>query len=108
MDSDDIILCLHVDNIFTFENSLEVILKVKDYLLKTLTLKILGPADIILGMKISMDPKGISLSLSHNIEKMLHKFDFFKCKHVSTPYDTLFALKKNMGESISQLKYSNS
>ena len=33
---------------------------------------------MIFGMKISSTPKGISLSLSHSIEKMLEKFDFLK------------------------------
>jgi len=37
---------------------------------------------------------------------MLHKFDFYNTKSVSTPYDSSIALKKNMGEHVSQLKYS--
>ena len=69
-------------------------------------MKDLGPTDMILGMKISMDHKGISLNLSHNIEKMLHEFDFYKCKHSSTTYNSSIALEKNMGEPVSQLKYS--
>ena len=68
-------------------------------------MKDLGPADIILGMKKSMDHRGISLSLSHNIEKILHKYDFYHCKSISTPYDSLVSLKKNKGDPVSQLKY---
>ena len=51
------ILCLYVDDILNFETSLEMILKVKDYLSQKFDLKDLGPKDMILGMKISMDPK---------------------------------------------------
>ena len=69
-------------------------------------MKDLSPIDMILGMKIFRTPNGISLSLSHSIEKMLHKFDFCNSKPIFTPYDSSIALKKNMGEPVSQLKYS--
>ena len=69
-------------------------------------MKDLGPANMILGMKISKNPNEIFLSLAHSIERMLHKFDFFKCKYISTPYDFSVALKKNTGELVPQLKNS--
>src|SRR5436190_23800965 len=65
-----------------------------------------GPADMILGIKISRTSNKISLSLSHSIEKMLHKFEFCNSKPISTPYDSSIALKKNLGEPVYQLKYS--
>jgi len=43
--------------------------------------------------------------MSHSIEKMLHKFDFYNSKTISTPYDFSIALKRNTGEHVSQLKY---
>ena len=58
-------------------------------------------ADMILGMKIFRIPNGISLSLSHSIEKMLHIFNFYNSKHISTPYYSSIALKKNTGETVS-------
>jgi len=61
---------------------------------------------MILGMKIIRTPDGISLSLAHNIEIILHKFDFYNSKPISTPYDSSIALKKNTSEPVSQLKYS--
>ena len=108
MDSDYIILCLYVYDILIFKTSLETILKVNDYLSQNFDMKDLGPPYMILKMMIFMEPKGISLSLSHNIEKILHRFDFFffKCKPIFLPYDSLIALKKNTGELISQQKYS--
>jgi len=69
-------------------------------------MKDLGPANMILVMKISKIPDGISLSLSHSIERMLHKFDLYNSKPIFTPYDSSIALKKNKGEHVSQLKYS--
>ena len=61
---------------------------------------------MILGMKIFKISNGISLSLTHNIERMLHKFDFYNSKLISTPYDSSIDLKKNTGEPVFQLKYS--
>ena len=69
-------------------------------------MKDLSPADMILGMKIFRTPNGISLSLTHSIEKMFHKFNFYNSKPIFTPYDFSIALKKNTGEPVSQLKYS--
>ena len=68
-------------------------------------MKDLGPADVILGIKISKSSDGISLSLAHNTERMLHKFDFYNSKSIYTPYDSSIPLK-NTGEPVSQLKYS--
>ena len=69
-------------------------------------MKDLGSVDMILRMKISRTPNGISLSLAHIIKRMLHKSDFYNTKSISIPYDFSIALKKNTGESVSQLKYS--
>jgi len=69
-------------------------------------MKNLGPTDMILGMKISRTSNEISLSLAHNTEKMLQKFNFYNSKSISTPYDSSIALKKNTCEHVSQLKYS--
>jgi len=69
-------------------------------------MKDLGPADMILRMKICRYSDESSLSLSHSIERMLHKFDFYDFKPISTPYDSSIALKKNTGEPVSQLEYS--
>ena len=80
-----IILCLYVDNILILETSLDAIQKVKDYLSQNFDMKDQDPADMILGIKISKISDGISLSLAHSIERMLHKFDFYNSKSISTP-----------------------
>ena len=61
---------------------------------------------MILGMKIFKTSNGNFLSLAHSIERMLYKFDFYNSKPISSPYDSSIALKKNMCEPVSQLKYS--
>ena len=90
-DNNYIIFNLYVDNILILRISLDVIQRKKDSLPK-LWLKDLGPADMIMRIKISRTPDGISLSLSHSIERMLHKFDFYNSKSISIPYDSSIAL----------------
>ncbi|KAK6161187.1 hypothetical protein DH2020_004568 [Rehmannia glutinosa] len=101
-----VILCLYVDDILIFGSNLEFIEKVKVYLSNNFEMKDLGEAHIILGMKVRMTKEGIVLNQSDSIEKFLRKFNYYDCKSVSTPYDPNVHLHKNLGEPISQLKYS--
>jgi len=94
-----------VDDILIFGATLEAIQNVKNYISQNFDMEDLRFADMILGMKISENPNGISLSLVQSIKRMLHN-DFFKCNSVSTPFDSSTALQKNTDEPIFQLKYS--
>ncbi|PHT93854.1 hypothetical protein T459_01736 [Capsicum annuum] len=69
-------------------------------------MKDLGVADVILGIRIHQTPQGLALSLSHYIEKVLDKFKYMEFGIAKTPLDASFALRKNEGESDSQLEYS--
>ena len=64
-DNEYIILCLYVDNILILETSLDAIQRVKDYLFQNFGIKDLGPADMILGMKISKTMLIIFFIFSH-------------------------------------------
>ena len=88
-DNNYIILCLYVDDILILGTSLDAIQRVKNYLPLNFDMKDLAPADMILGMTIFRTPDGVSLSLSYSIERMLHKFNFYNSKSISTPYDSL-------------------
>ena len=101
-----VILCLYVDDILIFGTDLEIVKEVKSYLSKKFDMKDLGEAKVILGMEIEKIGSGISLSQSSTIEKMLKKFKFYADQPVSTPYDPHIHLKKNKGDPVSQLKYS--
>ena len=57
-------------------------------------------------MRLSRTSEGITLDQSSTIEKILRKLNYFDSKLVSTPYDSNMHLNKNVGELISQLKYS--
>ena len=66
----------------------------------------MGEADVILGIRIKHESKGISITQSHYIEKVLWKFNHSDCTPVSTPMDTTEKLMPNTGRAVSQLEYS--
>ena len=80
-----IILYLYIDDFLILGTSLDAIQRVKDYLSQNFDMKDIGPAYIILGMIISKTSNGISLSLAHSIERMLHKIDFYNFKPILHP-----------------------
>ena len=80
--------------------------KTKDFLSSRFSMKDMGEADVILGIRIKHESNGISISQSHYIEKVLKKFNYFDYTPVSTPIDTSEKLMPNNGHAVSQLEYS--
>ncbi|GKE82921.1 zinc finger, CCHC-type containing protein, partial [Tanacetum coccineum] len=78
----------------------------KEFLLSRFSMKDMGEADVILGIRIKHESNGITISQSHYIEKVLKKFNYFDCTLVSTPIDTSEKLMPNNGQAVSQLEYS--
>ncbi|CAM8993242.1 unnamed protein product [Rhodiola kirilowii] len=69
-------------------------------------MKDMGEADVILGIRIKRENKGLTLSQSHYVEKVLKKFNCLNCSPVSTPMDPNVKLLPNTGDAVSQLEYS--
>ncbi|GKE82268.1 zinc finger, CCHC-type containing protein [Tanacetum coccineum] len=69
-------------------------------------MKDIGEADVILGIKIKRENKGIVITQSYYIEKILKKFNREDCFPVSTPMDPVEKLKPNTGKPVGQLEYS--
>ena len=82
-----VVIFLYVDDILIFGTSLEVVCETKKFLGSKFDMKVLGEAEVILGIKITRTPNGLNLSQEHYAEKILRKFEHFDCKLVSTPYD---------------------
>jgi hypothetical protein len=78
----------------------------KAFLSSKFSMKDMGEADVILGIRIKHESNKISISQSHYIEKVLRKFNYFDCTPVSTPMDTSEKLMPNTGKAVSQLEYS--
>ncbi|GJY16820.1 zinc finger, CCHC-type containing protein [Tanacetum coccineum] len=80
--------------------------KTKKFLSSKFSMKDMGEADVILGIKIKHENKGIVITQSHYIEKILKKFNREDCSPVSTPMDPVEKLKPNTGKPVDQLEYS--
>ncbi|GKB95863.1 hypothetical protein Tco_0982000 [Tanacetum coccineum] len=65
-----------------------------------------GEADVIHGIKIKRKNKGIVITQSHNIEKILKQFNREDCSPVSTPMDPVEKLMPDTGKPVDQLEYS--
>ena len=50
-------------------------------------MKDLGEADVMLGIRIIRENKGLIMTLSHYVEKILKKFNYSDCSPVSIPMD---------------------
>ncbi|CAM8978506.1 unnamed protein product [Rhodiola kirilowii] len=101
-----VIICLYVDDMLIFGTDQKQVDLAKDFLSSSFAMKDMGEADVILGIRIKRENKGLALSQSHYVEKVLKKFNCLNCSPVSTPMDPSVKLMPNTGEAISQLDYS--
>ncbi|GJW61923.1 zinc finger, CCHC-type containing protein [Tanacetum coccineum] len=67
----------------------------KEFLSLRFSIKDMGEADVILGIRIKYESNGIAISQSYYIEKVLKKFNYFDSTLVSTPMDTSEKLMPN-------------
>ncbi|KAL0404590.1 UNVERIFIED_CONTAM: Retrovirus-related Pol polyprotein from transposon TNT 1-94 [Sesamum radiatum] len=101
-----VIICLYVDDILIFGTNQQQVDLTKEFLSSRFSMKVIGEADVILSIRIIRENKGISISQSHNIEKVLKKFNYFDCTTVSTPMDPSVKLMPNTRKTVFQLEYS--
>ncbi|GJY50838.1 zinc finger, CCHC-type containing protein [Tanacetum coccineum] len=107
-DSSDkgVIICLYVDDMLIFGTDQNQVDNTKKFLSSRFSMKDIGEADVILGIKIKREYKGIVITQSHYIEKILKKFNHKDCSSVSTPMDPVEKLKPNTDKPVDQLEYS--
>nr|GEU62440.1 zinc finger, CCHC-type [Tanacetum cinerariifolium] len=106
-DSDKgVIICLHVDDMLIFGTDQNQVDKTKKFLSSMFSMKDMGEADVIIGIKIKRENKGIVITQSHYIEKILKKINHEDCSLVSTPMDPVEKLKPNTCKPVDQLEYS--
>nr|GEW69960.1 zinc finger, CCHC-type [Tanacetum cinerariifolium] len=67
----------------------------KKFLSSRFSMKDMGEADVILGIRIKHKSNGIAISQSQYIKKVLKKFNYSDCTPVSTPLDTYKKLMPN-------------
>ncbi|KAJ9552574.1 hypothetical protein OSB04_016619 [Centaurea solstitialis] len=101
-----VIICLYVDDMLIFGTNQNQVDRTKEFLSSSFSMKDMGEAEVILGIRIKRENKGIAIMQSHYIEKVLKKFNYVDCSPVSTLYGPSVKLMPNSGEAVSQLKYS--
>ncbi|GJS92249.1 zinc finger, CCHC-type containing protein [Tanacetum coccineum] len=80
--------------------------KTKKFLSSRFSMIDMGEADVILGIKIKHENKGLLNTQSHYIEKILKKFNHEDCSPVSTLMDRVEKLKPNISKPVDYLEYS--
>ncbi|GJV29152.1 zinc finger, CCHC-type containing protein [Tanacetum coccineum] len=98
--------CFYVDDMLIFGTNQVQVDLTKEFLSSRFSIKDMGEADVILGIRIKHESNGIAISQYHYIEKVLKKFNYFNSTLVSTPIDTSEKLIPNNGQAVSQLEYS--
>nr|GEX02484.1 zinc finger, CCHC-type [Tanacetum cinerariifolium] len=101
-----VIICLYVDDMLIFGTDQNQVDKTKKFLSSRFSMKDMGEAGVILGIKIKRENKQIVITQSHYIEKILKKFNREDCSLVSTPMDPVEKLKPNTRKPVDQLEYS--
>ena len=103
-----VIICLYVDDMLIFGTSISQVDLTKEFLSSKFSMKDLGEADVILGIRIKREQGKLILSQSHYIEKVLKKFNVSEKSTFlySTPMDPSIKLVPNEGIAISQLEYA--
>ncbi|GKD83527.1 zinc finger, CCHC-type containing protein, partial [Tanacetum coccineum] len=100
-----VIICLYVDDMLIFGTDQNQVDKTKKFLSSRFSMKDMGEADVILGIKIKRENKGIVITQSHYIEKILKNFNREDCSPMSTPMDPVETLKSNTSKPVDQLEY---
>ncbi|GKD87874.1 zinc finger, CCHC-type containing protein, partial [Tanacetum coccineum] len=101
-----VIIYLYADDMLIFGTDQVQVDLTNEFLSSKFSMKDMGEANVILGIRIKHENNGIAISQSHYIEKVLKNFNYFDCTPVSTPMDTSEKLMSNNGQDVSQLEYS--
>ncbi|GJT78819.1 zinc finger, CCHC-type containing protein [Tanacetum coccineum] len=88
-----VIIYLYVDDMLIFGTDQNQVDKTKKFLTSKFSIKI-------------YENKGIVITQTHCIKKILKKFNREDCSPVSTPIDPVEKLKPNTGKPVDQLEYS--
>nr|GEV15275.1 zinc finger, CCHC-type [Tanacetum cinerariifolium] len=78
-----VIICLCVDDMLIMGTDQNQVNKTKKFLSSRFSMKDMEEADVILGIKIKLKNKGIVITQSHYIEKILKKFNRKDCSPAS-------------------------
>ena len=98
-----VIICLYVDDMLIISSDDKMITSTKNMLNSRFDMKEMGLANVILGIKLIRNSKGLILSQSHYVDNILRKFDKDNSGIARTPIDVTLHLSKNKGDGVSQV-----
>ena len=101
-----VIVCLYVDDMLIVGSDDKMIISTKNRLNSRFDMKGMGPADVILGIKLIRTSYGLILSQSHYVDNILRKFENDNSRIFRTLVDVTLHLSKNKGGSVSQVEKS--
>ncbi|GJV21225.1 zinc finger, CCHC-type containing protein, partial [Tanacetum coccineum] len=101
-----VIICLYVDDILIFDTDQNQVDETKKFLSSRFFMKDIGEMDVIIGIKIKRKNKGIVITQSHYIKKILKKFNREDCSPVNILMDLVEKIKLNTRKPVDQLEYS--
>ncbi|GKA19315.1 zinc finger, CCHC-type containing protein [Tanacetum coccineum] len=101
-----VIIYLYVDNMLIFGTDQVLVTLTKEFLSSKFSMKDMGEANGILGIRIKHECNVIAISQSYYIEKVLKKFNYFECTLMITSMDKIKKLMPNNGQAVYQLEYS--
>ncbi|XP_023748847.1 uncharacterized mitochondrial protein AtMg00810-like [Lactuca sativa] len=101
-----VIICLYVDDMLIFGTNHNQVNDTNRLLSSKFSMKDMKVADVILTIRIKHMNKGIVMTQSYYIEKILNKLNFGDCSAVGTPIDASVKLLPTTGKPIPQLEYS--
>ncbi|GJZ37367.1 zinc finger, CCHC-type containing protein [Tanacetum coccineum] len=90
-----VIICLYVDDMLIFGTKQVQVDLTNKFLSSRFSVKGIGEADVILGIRIKHESNRIEISQSYYIKKVLKKFNYFDYTLVSNPMDTSEKLMPN-------------
>ena len=80
-----VIICLYVDDILIFDTNQLQVDKTKELFSSKFSMKDLGEADVILGIRIIRENKALIMTQSHYVEKILKRFNYGNCSPMREP-----------------------
>ncbi|KAK3025992.1 hypothetical protein RJ639_042149 [Escallonia herrerae] len=90
-----VLICLYVDDMLIFGTDIDRINEAKNFLASNFSMKDLGDADVILGIKIIRSQHGIVSTQSSYIEKILRRFNHYDDDPAPTPIDPSVKLTRS-------------
>ncbi|GJQ91167.1 zinc finger, CCHC-type containing protein [Tanacetum coccineum] len=107
-----VIICLYADDMLIFGTDQTQVDKTKEILSSNFSMKDIREADVILGIRIKHENKGLAITQSHYVDKILKKFNCEGCGLVSTPMEAaqgrillMLYLKKTMNYGLSYVGF---